>query len=228
MDEKGIIERLETLANPTNAEGMKHFGIQGKNILGISVPILRKLSKEICTNHLLALKLWDAGIHESRILATMVDDPLETTERQLDMWAKELDSWDICDHFCGNLVDKTPYAYEKAIQWSYQGLEFTKRAGFSLMAVLAVHDKKAKDEKFYPFLDRIRDEAEDSRNFVKKAVNWALRQIGKRNQCLRIKAIQTAEKILKSPSKTSHWIASDALRELKNETKIELMNSKLL
>ena len=214
MDVKAIIEILEKQADSSRAKGMNHFGIQGKKVLGIPVPFLRKLSNKIGFNHLLAQELWDTGIHEARILATMVDNPAEVTDRQLELWVKELDSWDVCDHLCGNLIKKTPFAYEKAIQWSYQGLEYAKRAGFVLMAVLAVHDKQASDVKFYPFFDRILDEAEDSRNFVKKAVNWALRQIGKRDPCLQKKAIRLAEKMLKTPSRTSHWIATDALREL--------------
>jgi 3-methyladenine DNA glycosylase AlkD len=214
MKTSEILETLQKNRDSVKVEGMEQFGILGKDMLGIPIPFLRKLAKEIGINHTLAQKLWDSGLHEARILASMIDNPSLVTIHQMEMWVRDFDSWDLCDQVCMNLFDKTPFAYEKAIQWSYQGLEFIKRAGFALMATLAVHDKSANDEIFFPFLARILDEAEDSRNFVKKAINWALRQIGKRNHILKQKALETAVEMLKNPSKSAKWIANDAIREL--------------
>ena len=192
---------------------MKRFGIQGNKILGISVVELRKIAKKIGKSHRVALKLWDSGIHEARILACLVDIPGEVSETQMDTWVKDFDSWDVCDQVCMNLFDKTPWAYDKTIEWAKKKEEFIKRAGFALMAVLAVHDKKAKDDKFDHFFPIIIRESTDERNYVKKAINWALRQIGKRNTVCMKKATACANKLLEIDSKSAHWIASDALRE---------------
>jgi 3-methyladenine DNA glycosylase AlkD len=193
---------------------MARFGINVNNALGISVTQLRKLARQIVRDHLLAKKLWATGIHEARILATIVDVPTEVTEVQMEAWAAEFNSWDLVDQCCGNLFDKTPHAWDKAMEWSGREEQFVKRAGFALMAYLAVHDKKAADGRFERFLPIIQREASDDRNFVKKAVNWALRQIGKRNARLNELAIQRAERIKKLDSKAARWIAADALREL--------------
>lgn len=209
-----IIKILEQKKDLNKVAGMKRFGIGGKNVLGIPVPFLRNLAREIGTNHPLAIELWTSEFHEARILASMIEDSRLVSLNQMEMWVRDFDSWDVCDQVCMNLFRKTPYAYDKAIDWSYQGLEFIKRAGFVLMATLAVHDKTAIDEQFFPFLNRILDEAEDSRNFVKKAVNWSLRQIGKRNHSLNQKALEIATEMLKNPSKSAKWIATDAIREL--------------
>lgn len=212
-----IIVALEQNKNLDKVAGMKQFGIGGREVYGISIPFLRNLAKEIGCSHHLALHLWKSGIHEARILASMIEDPTKVSEQQMESWVRDFDSWDICDQVCMNLFRKTSFAYEKAIQWSYQGLEFVKRAGFTLMATLAVHDKLADDQMFLPFLARILDEAEDSRNFVKKAINWALRQIGKRNSNLKQIALETAQEMLVNPSKSAKWIASDAIKELTNK-----------
>jgi 3-methyladenine DNA glycosylase AlkD len=188
--------------------------VGGAHTLGISVPALRKLAKEIGQDHQLAQELWGSGIHEARILATMIDPPGQVTEAQMEAWVEDFDSWDVCDQCCLNLLRKTPLAHQKAVEWSGREQEFVKRAGFALMATLAVHDKKAGDEAFIAFLPLIQKEAVDGRNFVKKAVNWALRQIGKRNLALNRAAIRTAEEIRQLDSKSARWIAADALREL--------------
>ncbi|RJQ56032.1 MAG: DNA alkylation repair protein [Actinobacteria bacterium] len=196
---------------------MARFGINPENTLGISIPTLRKMAKSMGKDHRLALRLWHSEIHEARILAAFIDEPGEVTEEQMDEWVAAFDSWDVCDQVCANLFDRTPFAYEKALEWSARSGEFEKRAGFALMAALAWHDKQAPDEKFLPFLPVIEREAADERNFVKKAVNWALRQIGKRNEVLNRAAIATAERIGRQQSKAARWTASDALRELTSE-----------
>lgn len=212
-----ILEKLQFYANKQNVAGMTRFGINPKNTFGIKIPILRKMAKEIGKNHSLALALWDSKIHEARILASMVDDPKLVSEKQAEKWVKDFDSWDVCDQVCMNLFDKTEFAYKKADEWSNREEEFVKRAGFVLMACLSVHDKTAEDKKFIQFFKNIIKGSIDERNFVKKAVNWALRQIGKRNLVLNKQAIKLAEEILKIDSKSARWIASDALRELKSE-----------
>jgi len=218
MHYEEIINKLKSLANPEAVKGMARFGISPKNTYGVSIPNLRKMAKEIGKNQDLAQKLWDSKIHEARILASLVGDPKMVTEEQMEKWAKDLDSWDVCDQCCGNLFDKTIFAYKKAVEWSSREEEFVKRAGFVLMATLAVHDKKAQDEDFLKFFPLMVREATDNRNFVKKGVNWALRQIGKRNLSLNKKAIKTAEKIKTIESKAAKWIATDAIRELKSES----------
>jgi 3-methyladenine DNA glycosylase AlkD len=218
MDCEEILKQLESLSNPDAVAGMARFGINPKNTYGVSIPVLRKMAKQIGKNHLLAQQLWtSSSIHEARILAGMIDVPEKVTETQLERWVKDFDSWDVCDQCCSNLFDKTKFAHKKAIEWSKRREEFVKRAGFVLMATLAVHDKEADNQKFMRFLPIIKREATDERNFVKKAVNWALRQIGKRNSALNKIAIQTAKKIQKIDSKSARWIASDAIRELTSE-----------
>jgi 3-methyladenine DNA glycosylase AlkD len=212
-----ILNLLQSLANPENVAGMKRFGINPRNTLGVSIPALRKLVHEEGKNHSLALALWQTGIHEARLLASMVDDVRQVSEAQMEEWVQDFDSWDICDQVCGNLFDRTPFAYEKAQEWSARSEEFVKRAGFVLMAGLAVHDKKASNAAFEPFFPILMREACDERNFVKKAVNWALRGLGKRNRSLNRTAIQTAGEIKKLNCKAARWIAADALRELTGE-----------
>ncbi|MFH0832988.1 MAG: DNA alkylation repair protein [Candidatus Aenigmatarchaeota archaeon] len=215
MQHKEVLKKLESLSNPKNVEGMARFGIKPKNAYGISMPILRKMAKELGKDHALAQRLWSSGIHEARILAGMIDDTALVTEKQMDSWIRDFDSWDVCDQVCMNLFDKTAFAYDKAVEWSSRTEEFEKRAGFALMACLAVHDKKAGNEKFLKFLPIIKICSTDERNFVKKAVNWSLRQIGKRNAKLKKAAIKTAKEIQKINSKSAKWVANDALRELK-------------
>jgi len=215
-DYKDIINKLNEHSNPKNVAGMARFGISSKNTLGVSIPILRDIAKKIGKDHELAIQLWKTGIHEARILAGMIDNVLEVTEKQMESWVKDFDSWDTCDQVCMNLFDKTPFAHKKAVEWTKRKEEFVKRAGFAMIAALASHDKKAKDNDFIRFFPCIVKASTDERNFVRKAVNWALRGIGKKNRPLNKAAIKVAEKILGIDSKPSKWIAADALRELKS------------
>jgi len=209
-----IIEKLKSLENPENVKGMARYGINPENNLGLSVATIRIIAKEIGKDHDIALKLWESGIHDGRMLAAHVDEPERVTEEQMEKWVKDFNSWDVCDNCCGHLFDKTTHCFKKATQWTNRKEEFVKRAGFTLMAWSAVHDKKSEDNKFEEFLKFIKREAKDERNYVKKAVNWALRNIGKRNINLNEKAIKTAREIKKIDSKSARWIANDAIREL--------------
>ena len=175
------------------------------------------MAKELGRDHSLAQELWNSGMHEARILAGFIDDPKLVTEDQMELWVKDFDSWDVCDQICGSLFDRTPLAYAKAVEWCSRDEEFVKRAGFVLMATLSVHDKNAGDKRFIHFLPLIRRGAVDERNFVKKAVNWALRQIGKRNMELNRAAIKAGREIAAMDSRSARWIASDALGELEGE-----------
>ncbi len=212
-----ILTLLKSQANPENVAGMSRFGINPHNTLGISIPTLRQIARQVGKNHALAEELWASGVHEARLLAAFIENPRAVSEEQMERWASDFDSWDVCDQVCSNLFDRTPFAFQKAQEWSSRSEEFIKRAGFVLMACLAVHAKKARDEEFETFFPLILQEAADGRNFVKKAVNWALRGIGKRNDNLNHKAIQTALAMQKIDSKSARWIAADALRELKSE-----------
>jgi len=212
-----IVARLKALSNPEAVKGMARYGINPDNAYGVSIPNLRTMAKEIGRNHSLSETLWSSGIHEARILASMIDDPDMVAEEQAERWVRDFDSWDVCDQCCNNLLKKVAFAYEKAAEWSLREEEFVKRAGFVLMACLAVSDKKADDTKFEIFLPVIKREAVDMRNYVKKAVNWALRQIGKRNRRLNKKAIEAAKEILQMDSSSAIWIASDAIRELTSQ-----------
>jgi 3-methyladenine DNA glycosylase AlkD len=211
-----ILKKLKSLADPKAAAGMARYGINVKNTLGVSIPKLRNLAKKIGKDHQIARELWGAGIHEARMLASMVDDPAKVSEKLMEKWAADFASWDVCDQVCSNLFDKTGFAWTKAVEWTGRKEEFAKRAGFVLMAVLAVHDKQAPDSAFLKFMPIIRRESGDERNFVRKAVNWALRQIGKRNLNLNRIAVNTATELSKMDSKSAKWIAADALRELKS------------
>ena len=217
MQYSEILEKLKSLSDPEAIAGMARFGINPENTYGISIPNLRKIARQIGKDHTLAEQLWLSGIHEARILACMIDDPKMVTEEQLERWVKDFDSWDVCDQCCGKLFDKTRFSYQKAIEWSRRSEEFVKRAGFVLMTQLAVHDKKSDDSQFEQFFPIIKREATDGRNFVKKAVNWALRQIGKRNRSLNKAAIEVTKEIGRMDSKPAKWIAADALRELTSE-----------
>lgn len=223
MNVTDIVKKLKSLKNPKNIEGMSRFGINSKNTLGVPVPILRAMAKKIGKDHNLASELWKTGIHEARILAGMIDDQALVTEKQADSWAADFDSWDVCDQVCMNLFDRTKFAYKKAAFWTKDKREFVRRAGFALMAALAVHDKKANDEDFIKFLPLIKKYSTDERNFVKKAINWALRQIGKRNKALNKEALKVAREILKTDSKTAKWIAKDAIRELTDKKTLSRM-----
>src|SRR2546429_2521681 len=196
---------------------MARFGIRPTQVLGISIPTLRKMAKEIGRNQVLASALWDSGIHEARILASMIAEPQLVSAELMEEWVNDFDAWDVCDQVCGNLFDKTPYAYQKAKEWCQQEKEFVRRAGFVMMAELAGHYKKTQDQAFLQFFPLIKHYADDERNFVKKAVNWALRQIGKRNSHLRAVAMEWAYTIRQMDSQAARWIASDALKELQKK-----------
>ncbi len=217
MQAEEVISHLKTLANPENVEGMARFGSNPRNTLGIPLSTLRPLAREIGKDHGLAQQLWDSGIHEARILASIIGKPAQVTEEEMEAWVEDIDSWDVCDQVCMNLWGKSAYAYQKAHEWSTREEEFVKRTAFSLMVAVAIHDKKANDERLEEFLPVIKAQAADDRNFVRKAVNWALRQIGKRNLSLNGKAIDTARQILDSGVKPARWVANDALRELTSE-----------
>jgi len=212
-----VLERLNNEARPDQLKSMSKFGIAVERRLGISIPNLRKMAKEVGQNHDLALKLWKTRIAEAMILASMIDNPKQLTEVQMEDWVIGFDSWDVCDQVCGNLFCKSPLAWAKTIDWAQREEEFVKRAAFSLIAYLACHDKQANDEKFIGLLPVIVQQSPDERNFVKKAVNWALRSIGKKNVNLNQAAINAAKEIQRLDSKTARWIASDALRELDSE-----------
>ncbi len=222
-----ILNWLQGLADPQAVEGMSRFGIVTRKAYGISAPVVRMIAKEIGKDHELALQLWSSGILEARALAALVDEPEHVTAKQMERWVREFDNWAVCDACCGNLFDRTPFAWKKARDWSERKEEFVKRAGFALMAELAVHDKKADDKQFITFLPIIKRESTDERNFVKKAVNWALRQIGKRNSNLNKKAIEVAREIKKMDSASARWIASDALRELTSPAVQKRLKKKL-
>ena len=215
MDARAALAALRAQANPANVAGMARFGINPQGTLGVSLPFLRGLAREIGRDHALAAELWSSGVHEARILATLVDSPAQVTRQQAERWARDLDSWDVCDQACQNLFRYTPFAFELAALWARRKPEFTRRAGFVLMAGLAVKDKRAGDAQFEALLPLIVEGAGDERNFVKKAVNWALRQIGKRNLRLNQAAIAAAIEIQRQDSRSARWIAADALRELR-------------
>jgi 3-methyladenine DNA glycosylase AlkD len=209
-----VIKELKKHSNREDLAGMARFGINPKFALGVRVPVMRHLAKKIGRNHSLAEDLWKTKIHEARILACMIDEPDKVAVGQMEKWVKDFNSWDLCDQCCMNLFDRTPAAWKKALEWAERNEEFVRRAGFVIMACLAVHDKKASDKDFLKFFPLIKKYSTDERNFVKKAVNWALRQIGKRNPALRKKAIVLSKEIKKIDSSVARWIAADALREL--------------
>lgn len=213
---KKILSQLKKLGSEKNRQGMARFGINTETAFGVSVYAVRDLAKKYRFDHKLALNLWKTNVHEARMLACFVDEKEKVSEKQLETWVKDFNSWDLCDQACSNLFDKTEFAWKKAVEWTEKKEEFVKRAGFVLMACLSVHDKKAEDKKFEEFFPLIKKHSTDERNFVKKAVNWSLRQIGKRNKKLNKKAIAWGKKIKKINSKTAKWIAGDALRELES------------
>jgi len=224
---KDIIQQLKNHSNTNAKEGMARYGISIDNALGVSIPVLRKIAKTIGKNHQLAVELWTTNIHEAQILAGMIDNPILVTEIQMDSWANDFDSWDLCDQTCNNLFCYTKFAYKKALSWPKSKKEFIRRAGFVLMAVLAVHDKNLKDDDFLPFFSLIKKYSLDEKNFVKKAVNWALRQIGKRNSNLNLAALKTAKEISNLDSKIAKWIANDAIRELMSSSVQKKLQEKI-
>lgn len=217
MDAKQLVKHLEKKGTRKNLEGMARFGINTTRAYGVPVPELRRLAKHIGTNQRLSLELWDTRVHEARILAAYLGDSKKVTERQLERWVSGFDSWDVCDQVCGNLFDKTDFAHRKALEWSRRKEEYVKRAGFAMMATLAVHDTRAGFSSFEKFFPAIIRESDDERNYVKKAVNWALRQIGKRSLSLNRAALEACSRIETIDSPSAKWIASNARHELESE-----------
>jgi len=211
-----VLRTLESQSNPAAVRGMARFGITAAKAFGWSTPALKKLAREIGKDHDLAQRLWSTQILEARMLAGLIDEKQKVSEQQMEDWAIDFDSWAVCDGTCLNLFRYTPFAYKKCREWSERHEEFVKRAAFALMACLTVSDKAANDRVFLRFLPLIKRQARDERNYVRKAVNWALRQIGKRNQRLNRAAIGAARDIHGLNSLSARWIASDALRELRS------------
>lgn len=212
-----VLEKLKAKARPEQLEGMARYGMSVEKRLGVAVPEMRKIAKDAGKDHALAQALWQTGIDEARIMASMVDLPEQVSEDQMEAWVSDFNSWDVCDQVCMNLFEKTSLAWKKIKDWSKREEEFVKRAAFALIACLAWHDKTASDDIFVQAFPIIQAGATDERGMVKKAVSWALRNIGKRNLTLNQAAIDAAERIGKSDSKSARWIAADALRELKSE-----------
>jgi len=223
---ENIISTLHANANPNTVKGMEHYGIKVLKAFGVSLPFLRDIAKHYQNDHPLAIQLWDSGFHEARMLATMVDDASQVTEAQMEAWVLDFDSWDICDQCCSNLFDKTPFALKKLMEWTFRDEEYVKRAGFVMMACLAVHSTNLPDTVFEGFLPVIVRESTDPRNFVCKAVNWALRQIGKRDMILYAKALEISRTLANSTDKTARWIGNDAVKELQGTTAIKRMLKK--
>jgi 3-methyladenine DNA glycosylase AlkD len=221
-----VLNKLNEKAKLDQLDGMARFGIVGDQRMGVSVPDMRRIAKDIGKNHQLALKLWDTGIPEAMIVAGMVAEPDKLTEEQMEDWVVDINSWDICDQVCMNLFEKSPYAEQKIFEWSAREEEFVKRTAYALIACLAWHDKDASDQAFTKYFPVIKNGSTDERNFVKKAVNWALRNIGKRNIELNQAAIQVAREIQAVDSKSARWIASNAIRELESDKVQERLRKK--
>ena len=209
------LQLLRAQARPEQLAALARFAIVGAGRLGLSVPQMRALGKRLGRDHELALALWDTAIPDAQIVASLVADPAALTVAQMNHWTRGMQAWDVCDQACGNAFRKSPLAWSRIPVWAASPHEFVRRAAFALLAVLAVHDKQRPDADFIALLPLIAAAADDERNFVKKAVNWALRQIGKRNATLRAAAIALAEALRQRPEKSARWIAADALRELR-------------
>lgn len=214
---EGALAELRALGESRNVEGMARFGIVAKNVYGVAKPKMDELAKRIGRDHNLALALWETGVQDARILAGMIDEPAKVTPAQMNRWVRDFDNWDACDGTCCHLFVFAKPAWDRAVEWTKHTAEFEKRAGFALIAYLAYRDKTAEDAQFKKMLSILSREAHDDRNFVRKAVNWALRNIGKRNLALNRAAIRTAERMKKMDSRAARWIAADALRELKSD-----------
>jgi 3-methyladenine DNA glycosylase AlkD len=212
---KEILAEMRTMGNPAARADMARFGIRAENVIGLSVPQIRLIARRTSRSQKVAEELWNTGIHDARILASLVADPQAIPPEIMDQWARETDSWDICDACCCNLFDRTPHAWKKIRQWAADEREFVRRAAFATVAAIAVHDKKAPDTVFLGALRLVEKYAFDDRNFACKGINWALRNIGKRNPVLRKAAIECAERVRDQNTKAARWIGTDALRELK-------------
>jgi 3-methyladenine DNA glycosylase AlkD len=213
-DLAGVLRWIEATGRAKVREGMARYAIPSDNAVGIPVGILRDRGKAIGKDHALAAGLWKAGGYEARMLACFVDDPALVTPPQMDRWCRDFDSWAICDTACFHLFDRTPYAFAKVDAWADRPEEFVKRAAFALLASVALHDKTSPDAPFSRALALIAEAATDDRNFVKKAVSWALRSIGKRNPVLGRAAVTLATRLAASENKATRWVGKDALRDL--------------
>lgn len=211
---EGAIRWLKRHSNKRTLEGMARYGIPSDHALGVSVANIRLLGKTIGRHHRLAAALWKTGCYEARMLACFVDEPARVTNSQMDRWSRDFDSWAICDTACFHLFDRTPLAWKKAREWSVSPHEFVRRAAFALMASLVAHDKEARDAQFLALLPLIEKGANDERNFVKKAVNWALRAIGKHSLALNAASLTIAKRLATSRNAAARWVGKDALREL--------------
>lgn len=212
-----LVERLSTLADPSSLSGMARYGIEVTDALGVTIPVLRSVAKETGPDHRLALALWRTGVHEARILASMVDEPARVTVRQMDAWARGFDSWDVCDQVCANLFDRTPFAIDRAHAWAGRPEVFVRRAAFATIAGIAVHRRDIGDDELRALLPLVEAASDDDRAYVRKGVSWALRQVGKRSLGLNASAVATAERIRRRGTRAARWVASDALRELTGE-----------
>jgi 3-methyladenine DNA glycosylase AlkD len=219
-----LLTKLKTKARPDQLAGMARYGMKTENRLGTQMPELRKLAKETGKNHDLAMRLWQTGIAEARILASMVAEPEKLTEQQMDSMTADVDSWDVGDQTCMNLFEKTPLAWQKIQEWSQREEEFVKRTAYGLIACLAWHSKTATDQQFTDTFSAIAHGAQDQRKSVQKAVSWALRNTGKRNPNLNKKAIALAMEIQKTGTKPARWVASDVIRELTGEAVQKRLN----
>jgi 3-methyladenine DNA glycosylase AlkD len=212
-----VLQTLEETGDRSRLQSMAGYGIDTSRAVGLSVSELRRIARGLGRDHELAAALWASGVHEAQILASLVDEPARVSEAQMDAWVADVDSWDVCDGVCGNLFDRTPFALDKAVEWSTREPELEKRAAFALMACAAVHRRDLPGAAFGSLLPVIREQASDDRNYVKKAVSWALRQIGKHSAELNARAIRTAEQIERTDARSARWIARDALRELRSD-----------
>ena len=209
-----ILAWLKKHSSASNREGMARYGLPSDNAWGVSVADIRLLAKQVGRDHDLAIALWETGVYEARMLASFIDEPTQVTPTQMDHWCRDFDNWGICDTLCFHLFDKTPHAWKKISKWSDARAEFVKRASFALLASVALHDKTAPDKPFLDSLALIERAASDERNFVKKAVSWALRGVGKRNAALHVAAVSLAARLSKSDDRVNCWIGKDALRDL--------------
>jgi 3-methyladenine DNA glycosylase AlkD len=216
-----LLSRLRSMGDEGNVAGMARYGIVPKLAYGVSTPDLKQIAMEVKRTaedrHQFALALWETGVHDARVLAYLIDDPRQVTPEQMERWVQGFDNWAICDSTCGHLFALTRHAYEKYREWIARDEEFVKRAGIALMAWLALKDKKADDEPFTEMLGSLEQLTNDGRPYIKKAISWSIRQIGKRNLQLNRQAIETADRIKEQDTSASRWIASDSLRELKSE-----------
>jgi 3-methyladenine DNA glycosylase AlkD len=209
-----VLARLRALADPSRLPGMARYGIDAEHAYGVTVAELRPIARELRPDHDLAAALWDSGVHEARILASLVDDAALVDDAQFERWAAGFRSWDLCDQVCQNLFRHAAPAWSKAVEWTRRPEPFVKRAGFSLMAGLAVADKKAGDERFVALLEPLAAAADDDRPLVRKGASWALRAIGKRTATLRPRAVDVAERLRAAPGRGARWVGADALHEL--------------